>query len=375
MYGSDMTLLSLVRMLDSKRFRAIVLLPLDGPLYRAMREAGIETHITRLVCVARKTLTLRGLFTLPFEASASLSAIDKVLEGADVDMVHSNTLAALSGALWAWRRKVPHLWHVHEIIERPTLARRLFPRMANWLSDMVVTNSLSTLDWLTSVAPGLGKKTGCIWNGVERPTPFDAGKAAGFRRSVGASDGDVLVALVGRINRWKGQTLLVEAAGILLQKGRRNIRYVIVGSPPNGQEHFRKSLVEKVDSSTARDFINVVDFTDDVWTVWDACDIAVVPSTEPEPFGLVAIEAMAAGKPVVAAAHGGLKEIVIDGETGLFFAPKDAGALADRLGRLASDAALRGSMGRNGRERQKALFSLESHVSSFEKLYETMARQ
>jgi glycosyltransferase involved in cell wall biosynthesis len=101
----------------------------------------------------------------------------------------------------------------------------------------------------------------------------------------------------------------------------------------------------------------------DIWPVWRASDIAVVPSTEPEPFGMVAIEAMACGLPVVAAAHGGLLDIVDDGRSGLLFTPRDADALAAALQRLAGDAALRQRLGSAGAQRQAEHFSLAAQVA------------
>src|SRR3989339_291350 len=101
-----------------------------------------------------------------------------------------------------------------------------------------------------------------------------------------------------------------------------------------------------------------------VWAVWDACDLAVVPSTEPESFGMVAIEAMAAGRPVIAAAHGGILDIVEPGITGLLVKPKDEGALADAMERLLGDTELCVKMGQAGQARQAQLFSLDSQVDA-----------
>jgi glycosyltransferase involved in cell wall biosynthesis len=85
--------------------------------------------------------------------------------------------------------------------------------------------------------------------------------------------------------------------------------------------------------------------------MYSDADICVVPSTWEEPFGIVAVEAMAAGRPVCAARVGGLQEIVIDGESGFLFNRGDAGDLARRLGALLDDGALRSRMGTVGRAR------------------------
>ena len=90
--------------------------------------------------------------------------------------------------------------------------------------------------------------------------------------------------------------------------------------------------------------------------------MVVVPSTDPEPLGRVAVEAMAFGKPVIAAAHGGLIEIVQPGVTGLLVTPRDRAALAQAMMALAVSPALRETMGQAGKARQQAVFSVEGYV-------------
>ena len=100
-----------------------------------------------------------------------------------------------------------------------------------------------------------------------------------------------------------------------------------------------------------------------------------MPSILPEPFGLVAAEAMAAGRAVVAAAHGGLVEIVDDGVTGRLVRPRDAEDLARALDALLAEPDLADRMGRAGRERQRAHFSVERYVRDFDALYARIAAQ
>jgi glycosyltransferase involved in cell wall biosynthesis len=98
------------------------------------------------------------------------------------------------------------------------------------------------------------------------------------------------------------------------------------------------------------------------------CLFAVAPSIWPEPFGLVALEAAAAGKPIVASDIGGLKDTVVDGETGLLVRPGDRGALKAALERLIADAGLRDRMGAAA-QRRAAQFSPEAVVPQVEDAY------
>ncbi len=106
----------------------------------------------------------------------------------------------------------------------------------------------------------------------------------------------------------------------------------------------------------------------EVMAAWRRCGLGVVPSITEEAFGLVALEAMAAGRPVIAADHGGLQEVVANGETGLLVAPGDAAALRDALRRLHSDPDLRTRMGRAALQRVKR-FTPATVVPQLEDVY------
>lgn len=370
LYGSDRVLLALVSKLNREEFLPIVLLPVDGPLVAEFGAAGVEYHVLPISRLSRATLSLRGLLGLPANLIGSLRAINRVLNGRHVDLVHSNTLAVLSGALWARWHRVPHVWHVHEIILNPKFVRKVYALLLNWFADCIICVSHATKENLLQDKPALASKIQVVWNGLARDTSVDVVEVRQYQHSVGMRDGEVLVALVGRINRWKGQTLLVEAAGILWQQGVRNLRFVIVGSVVPGQEHFLIALQQAISESPARQCFVLQPFAQDVWPIWDACDLAVIPSTEPEPFGMVALEAMAASKPVIAANHGGLAEIVVQSETGLLVPPSDATALADAIKRLAADVKLRRQMGEAGLLRYRREFTLDCYVENMVKVYE-----
>ena len=373
MYGSDKMLLSLVDGLDRSRFRAIVLLPSDGPLRDELSVRGITTHVVPVVKVSRASLSPRGLLQLPFEIMRSLKAISRLVRPEEVSVVHSNTLAVLSGAFWTRRYRIPHLWHVHEMIVHPRIAKRLFPLFLRLWADRVVSNSLATEKLLLEVVPVLKPRLETIWNGMDRIAPVNPGAAYEFRKSLSLQPGEQLVVLMGRINRLKGQNLLVDAAKRLRDDGVTGVRYLIVGSAPKGQDHFLDALRENINASGMDDVVTVMGFQSDIWPIWDAADIAVVPSTEPESFGMVALEAMAASKPVIAAGHGGLLDIVVDGETGLLFKPGDAGDFARCLAKLFKDPELCRSMGAAACQRYQKSFSLRAYVSGFERVYSEMA--
>ena len=183
-----------------------------------------------------------------------------------------------------------------------------------------------------------------------------------------------MIALVGRINSWKGQQLLLEAFNKISDK-YQNTKLVYIGSAPPNQEFFEIELNEKIHSYNLSERVVIIPFQENIWRFWDAIDIAVVPSTEPEPFGMVAIEAMLSKKPVVAANHGGLTETVVNNETGFLFEPNNAEKLSEAISGLIEDKNKRILFGQKGYERVHLHFSLEKHVDEFETIFETLLKE
>lgn len=374
LYGSDRVLANVVVGCKAAGHTPIVLLPCEGELSTVFRTAGIEVKIGEVIKLSRSLLSPRGLLSLPGRLRRALSFINGVVAGRTIDVVHSNTLAVLGGALWARRHRVPHLWHVHEIIESPRFMSFAFPWLVYALSDIAIANSKRTAAWLAERVPRLGRNTQVVWNGIERNFPFDAAQREQLRGEWGFGPETVVLGLVGRVNRLKGHTLLLAALEqVAVAFPQHKFGLVFAGSPPPGQEHFLATLQDEISRSPLSDRVRLIGFQTEVWPLWDAVDIAVVPSTEPEAFGLVAIEAMASGKPVIAAGHGGLMEIVEDGVTGFFFVPKSLDGLQVAIKKLANDPDLRRRMGEAGQVRQQQLFSAGSQVTKFIGVYQQLS--
>jgi glycosyltransferase involved in cell wall biosynthesis len=141
---------------------------------------------------------------------------------------------------------------------------------------------------------------------------------------------------VGALGSHKGLDVLLDAHARL----PRPVALVLIGAPWPGMPAVPEGVV--VHHDWPHDAVRIA---------WERCTVGVIPSVWPEPFGLVALEAMAAGRPVVASRIGGLTDIVADGETGLLVAPGRADELAGALTWLLDDPQGRERMGRAGRER------------------------
>ncbi|MFQ6057983.1 MAG: glycosyltransferase [Anaerolineae bacterium] len=174
-----------------------------------------------------------------------------------------------------------------------------------------------------------------------------------------------LLLFVGRLRYYKGLQYLLEAMR------RIEARLLVVGTGPMEREW--RALAEELDLGGKVSFLGEVS-DDDLPLYYHACDLFVLPASErSEAFGVVQIEAMACGKPVVCTELGtGTSYVNVHGETGLVVPPRDPSALAEAIGRLLADERLRRRMGERGRARVGQEFSKETMVERVVRLYEEL---
>jgi glycosyltransferase involved in cell wall biosynthesis len=361
LYGADKSLLRTLRAFNANSLIPIVAVPHHGPLIDLLRAEGIEVHIGPVGKLTRQLTKPLSFARVVRDILSAMRFLSRIVAGRRVLLAYSNSGAVLGGALWGLLHGVPRLWHVREIVVAPWIAARGFPRMFKMLGGWCVCNSHATRRWIVGECPALVARSSVIWNGLEQVnTPHPAAIQA-FREKLGLTPDEILVTLVGRINRWKGQGVFIDAAARIKAKRIGGVRFLIVGDVADGQHHFRDAMFGQIRAAGLEGMVSWHPFTPDVDVVWAASDIAVVPSIWPEPFGRVAIEAMAHGLPVVAAAHGGLTEIVEHEVTGLLVTPGSSERLGEALARLIDDPRLRESLGAAGRARQLAHFSQIEH--------------
>lgn len=365
LYGSDRVLLNLVRDCTAQgRWHVVVVLGESGPLHEELRQAGAEVHLAAVGKIARSMLSWRAPLSLWSSLRRARLELERVVSGRPVALVYSNTLAVLGGAWCAHRWRRPHVWHVHETVMQPRLVGWVLGRLADRMADHVVANSASTRRWLLRQAPALAPRCRVVHNGIAPMPAASPAEIEAFRARVGARHGEVVIACVGRFNHLKGQDLLIEATARLHRQGRLGpVRVAIVGDVYAGHEDFRAHLAARIEQHGLGAHVFLLPFERDIHRVWRGSDIAVVPSVQPEGFGLVAVEAMACGLPVVAAAHGGVTEIVEHGSSGWLFEPGRVDDLAHALDCLVRDAPLRRRLGAQAAEQQSVRFSLGAQLA------------
>jgi len=194
--------------------------------------------------------------------------------------------------------------------------------------------------------------------------------AAELRAEFGVADQDRLISNVGRLDWWKGHDYFLQAMAEVI-RSRPNTKALIVGksdSTPRNQAYCQR-LRQLVADLQLSGHVAFTGFRTDVPRIMAASDIVVHSASEPEPFGRTIVEAMAAGRPVVATAAGGVLDIVEDQVTGLLVPPKDAGLMAKAIQHLLQDQEQARLIGRRARQRARERFSVEQHVTAIQHIY------
>jgi len=364
LYGSDKMLLLFLTHLDRSKFFVVVVLPTLGPLQLALEQLGIEVHLAPVLKIYRDIIKPNNLIKFSKQFKTSLHFLESLHKKHHFDLIYSNTLAVLLGMFFARKHKVKHLWHVHEIVERPKAIAQLFPKLLNQYADVVVCNSTATQNNLVQRLPQLKNKIQLIYNGLEtQKNQFSNATKPDF----GFSNHDTVITLVGRISRLKGhqwvlQTLVNELSNV------QNLKFLFVGSPVEGQEFYLENIQLFIKTHQLESKVKILPFSKNLADIWAITDVALMPSTEAESFGLVAAEAMLAQKPVIASDLGGLKEVIIPNETGFLVEHFNEKELKNAILKFLDHPNLKQEFGKAGRNQIIKNFDIEKHVLQMEQL-------
>ena len=289
------------------------------------------------------------------------------------DLLHSNGMKMhLLGAV-ARPRRTPLIWHLHDYLgSRPAmkpLLRRLSSRCA-----LVVANSQSVARDVRAALPG-GPAVAAVYNAVDPDVFRPDGPALDLDRLAGlppAPAGTVRVGLVATFAFWKGHEVFLRAAAATPGASR----FYVVGGPVYATAGSQRSVEELRAVARSLGILDRTGFTgfvEDVPAAMRALDIVVHASTEPEPFGLVIVQAMACGRAVIISEAGGAAELVEPEVSALVHPPGDANGLALAMERLIADAGLRARLGEAGRRRVAERFTPQQMAGQIVGLFEELA--
>jgi glycosyltransferase involved in cell wall biosynthesis len=354
-------------------------------LAKEFMRKGVDVQVISLMCTGIRTDALKekgvpvhclGMRN-PYDLSVLLPVIT-VLRNTAPHVVHTNhPIDAMFGNLAARLLGVPCLTTFHGKLDhyylekRSPLARyfkcvRLLwaERFAGALANRAIAVSQAVKQDLTKHHICRASKVTVIHHGVDLED-FDPA-----RFSTHTSD-LLTVGCISRISPEKGIHYFL-SAGAKISESLSNVRFELIGEAQGPVEQgFLEENLRILEKQKKRNLFRILGYRADIPLLLSQMDVVVIPSLS-EGFGMVAIEAMAMGKPVVASAVGGISEIVEHGETGLLVEPANANALSKAILDLLHNPQLREKLGNNARRRVEKSFSFGRMIEQTLACYDTV---
>ncbi len=369
MGGTEKHVRDLVGRLDRARFRPVVVATSEGGI--------LETDFARMGVPVR-ILGYRGFTRRPGrivrtarDSVRAIRELARLLREERVAVVHAYLPAAnVLGALAGVAARVPAIvvskrGLCHYKRGRPVLA--FFENLANLAADAVLVNSDAVAEAVRAAERFCKGKIRRVYNGIDAPSPAgpvsDAPSGAASAPDPPLPPGGAAILYVANLFPYKGHLDLVEAAAVV-GAGFPGARFLLAGR----EEGTGPQVRSRIEARGLAEQVHLLGPRDDVPALMAAADLVVHPSHE-EGFSNTILEAMAAGKAVVATAVGGIPEAVEDGATGILVPPRSPDRLAEALLCLLAEPDRARAMGEAGRRRVREHFPLSRTVREIEELY------
>jgi glycosyltransferase involved in cell wall biosynthesis len=300
-----------------------------------------------------------------------------------VSLVHARSRAPAFSALWAAQATgTPFVATYHGVYKAKNNLKRWYNAVMT-RGDLVIANSDYTRDHVLAEHHLDPTRIVTIPRGVDldrfNPSWVTPARVEALRAQWGIAPGDrrVKILLGGRLTRIKGHLTVIEAAARLKAQGRSDFLILFAGDD-QGRTGYREELEAAILAAGLSDVVKLVGHCDDMPAACMVCDLAILPTTVPESFGRAAVEPQAMGKPVIASAHGGTTETVLDGKTGWLVAPGDATAWAKAIATAIDLGPARlAAMGQTAANRVRQLYSndamCEATLAAYERVLQARA--
>lgn len=324
-YGADKVLYNMVAALQ-EGWDCHVLLPNEGVLVEKFTALGVTVKVLPYPILRRKYFTLAGILRFLGDYLVATARLLRYVRSNQITCVCSHTFAVTEGVMLALTG-VPQIWHVLEIITKPAFLNHLLTSLARATARRIICASRAVQDHLGAPPNSL-----VIYHGVE-PLIKDV-QPRTLRKGAPA-----VIGMLGRFNHWKGQDHLVLAARQLLEHPKASYtigKVLMVGGVFENDTAALEKVVALIHESPHPDLFEIRAFTENITSVYREIDLYVLPSTLPDPFPTVVLEAMSMGIPVVGYRHGGIVEM-LEGISGALAEPCSTRALAEVIDRVLSD--------------------------------------
>jgi glycosyltransferase involved in cell wall biosynthesis len=382
--GSVISLYELVRRLDRTLFEPVVLFFGPNPYRDRFRQLGVQVEtiseqmprigqIKRDITdslsrysshVGRSYWMIKDLYRLAQRDYPIAKLTARYIGELGIDLVHHNNCLRTDRAtiLGASIAHVPQALHVRTLGTFGPVERYL-------------ARSVSAFIYISQAVEDLYRRLGIpaekghvVYNGFV--PPIEHTDFTDLRAEFGLGEQELVISNVGRMEWWKGHDYFIGAMAEVVKK-QPNVKALLVGGidPSMRNEEYLNKVKNMVQETGLANHIIFTGFRSDIPQIMAMSDIVVHSASEPEPFGRVVVEAMLAGRPVIATAAGGVLDIVENNVTGLTVPPKDSAAMAGAIQYLLQHPATARTMGERAQQQASKRFSVEQHVMAVQSLY------
>jgi glycosyltransferase involved in cell wall biosynthesis len=347
--GAERVVSNLAASLDPDRFRAILCLFRPGWIQERSESRGVRTYVIPTQGMTDWRWALR---------------FKKLLRQEQADLIHAHEFDAnVQGAFVAAISGIPLVATVHGknyFWER--LRRRLAYRWVSRHATMVAV-SQNLKQFIVEQVGVSADRIKVVYNGVDVLPPCEPAEVDRCRKELGLSETDQVVGMVGNLYPVKGHQYLIDSIPEVL-KECPDTSFVFAG-----RGLLEPELKEQVHRLGLDKRVFFLGLRQDIPRILATFNVFVLPSLS-EGLSMAILEAMVAGKPVVATQVGGNPELVLNGETGFLVPPKDSHALASCLVTLLTNKAQAAQLAEKGKNRAEGQFSLETMVRAYQTLYD-----
>ncbi len=393
--GAEKVLLDILASLKAAdpAFMPHLVVSANGPLVTKARALGVPTTILLFpLALARlgdggaggpagRQIGLPALLGRVAKAVGAttvyLNRLRNELKRLSPDIIHTNGSKMHLLGMWARPKHTPVIWHIHDYISaRPLLARAL-PRFAGKCAAIIAVSN-SVADDIRSVC-GQNAPVHKVYNAIDPDRYSPDGEKADLDALAGmpaANPGTIRVGMFATMARWKGHEVFLKAISLLPDE--LPVRGYIVGDAlyqTDGSQYSIPELRDKAARLGIGEKVGFTGFIEEPAAAMRACDIVVHASSQPEPFGLVIIEAMACGRAVIVSQVGGAAELIAADQNALVHTPGDAAGLAAQINKLVANKILRKTLGMAGQVVVDRRFNRARLGAEFARIYKATTLQ
>ena len=373
--GAEYLLLMILARLNRESFDPVVLCPESGPLKNMVADLSVPVEI---VAALDARFTSRGDHLARYLKSFIhvVRNVRRKVVTIEPDLIHANSIrAGLVATVATIGLGTKVIWHLHDLLPRHPLSTLIrFYALLSTRARMIAVSRAVTVNF-SGAFSALTERVTAILNGIDLGK-FQQNETARqeVRGELKLSEAEFVIGIVGQLTPRKGQLELVRAFATVLKELPR-ATLVIVGAPLfNRDEEYAQLLKDTALKLGIAERVRLIGARGDVPTVMQALDLLVVNSWV-EPFGLVALESMACGTPVLAAISGGIPELLEHDRNGWLIPQGDERALAGAIVNLARRPTKLAELAARGKSHIASCFSAERYMNELQAFYQSNCDQ